>query len=144
MLFVCERGYLVLDDTVSPKPLATAMAGLIWVFASHERKPVYGFSLVLLVWRDGVRRIPLGMRLWRKGGPSKYALALEWLSYARNRRHCHPQSVLLDAWYPSKAMLKGIRDDGWDLVCRLKNNPRFNGQASVTIGATLMGRRSAD
>jgi hypothetical protein len=37
--------------------------------------------------------------------------------------------VLFDAWYPSKALLKRIRDDGWYCVCRLKKNRRFNGQA---------------
>jgi putative transposase len=128
-LFVWERGYLIIDDTVIPKPFATAMAGLTWVFSSQERKPVYGFSLVLLVWTDGVGRIPLGMRLWRKGGPSKYDLALELLSYARNRLRCHPEYVLFDAWYPSKAVLKRIRDYGWYFVCRLKKNRRFNGSA---------------
>ena len=41
---------------------------------------MYGFSPVLLVWTNGVLRVPLGIRLWCKGGPSKYALALELLS----------------------------------------------------------------
>jgi putative transposase len=127
-LFVWERGYLIIDDTVVPKPFATAMAGLAWVFSSQERKPVYGFSLVLLIWTDGHVRIPLGIRLWHKGGPSKLALALELLSYARNRLHCRPAYVLFDAWYPSKALLKRIRDYGWYFVCRLKKNRRFNGQ----------------
>ena len=76
----------------------------------------------------GRSRIPLGMRLWHKGGPSKYALALELLSYARNRLRCRPEYVLFDAWYPSKALLKRIRDYGWYFVCRLKKNRRFNGQ----------------
>jgi hypothetical protein len=75
MLFVWEQGCLILDDTVIPKPFATAMESLAWVYSSQERKPVYGFSLVLLVWTNGTLRIPLGLRLWRKGGPSKYALA---------------------------------------------------------------------
>jgi hypothetical protein len=127
-LFVWEQGYLILDDTVVPKPFATAMEGLAWVFSSQAGQPVYGFSLVLLVWTDGSVRIPLGIRLWRKGGPSKYALALELLSYARNRLRCHPEYVLFDAWYPSKVLLKRIRDDGWYFVCRLKKNRRFNGQ----------------
>jgi hypothetical protein len=35
----------------------------------------------------------------------------------------------LDAWYPSRALLKWIRGYGWYLVCRLKKNRRFNGQA---------------
>jgi putative transposase len=55
-------------------------------------------------------------------------LALELLRYARNRLRCHPVYVLFDAWYPSKALLKRIRDYGWYFVCRLKKNRRFNGQ----------------
>jgi putative transposase len=112
-LFIWERGFLILDDTVIPKPFATAMEGLAWVFSSQERRPVYGFSLVLLVWTDGSLRVPLGVRLWHKGGPSKYALALELLSHARHHLHCRPAYVLFDAWYPSKALLKRVRDYGW-------------------------------
>ena len=37
--------------------------------------------------------------------------------------------MLFDAWYPSRRLLKRIRDDGWYFVCRLKKNRRFNGQA---------------
>jgi putative transposase len=128
-LCVWERGYLILDDTVLPKPFATAIEGLAWVFSSQEHKPVYGLSVVLLVWTNGALRIPLSMRLWHKGGPSKYVLALELLSYARNRLRCRPTYVLFDAWYPSRPLLKRVRDYGWYFVCRLKKNRRFNGQA---------------
>jgi hypothetical protein len=127
-LCIWERGSLILDDTVIPKPFAPTIESLAWVYSSQERKPVYGFSLVLLIWTNGTLRIPLGLRLWRKGGPSKYALALELLSYARHRLPCHPAYVLFDAWYPSRRLLKRIRDDGWYVVCRLKKNRRFNGQ----------------
>jgi hypothetical protein len=99
---------------------------LAWVFSSQERRLVYGFSLVLLIWTDGTRRMPLGLRLWHKGGPSKYALALELLSLARNRLRCRPAYVLFDAWYPSKAVLKLLRDYGWSCGCRLQKNRRFN------------------
>ena len=61
-LFVWERGSLILDDTVIPQPVATAIAGLAWVYASQDRKPVYGRSLILLVWTHGTGRIPLGRR----------------------------------------------------------------------------------
>jgi Transposase DDE domain len=128
-LFVCEHGYLIIDDTVLPKPFATAIEGLAWMYSSQERKPVYGLSLVLLVWTDGTLRVPVGIRLWRRGGASKYALALELLSYARHRLCCRPAYVLFDAWYPSKALLKRIRDYGWYFVCRLKKNRRFNSHA---------------
>jgi hypothetical protein len=111
--FVWERGYLIIDDPVLPKPFATVLEGLAWVFSSQERKPVYGLSVVVLVWTSGTLRIPLGMRLWHKGDPSKYALALELLSYARNRLRCRPAYVLFDAWYPSRPLLKRMRDYGW-------------------------------
>jgi DDE superfamily endonuclease len=127
-LFVWERGDLILDDTVLPKLFATAIEGLAWVFSSQERKPVYGLSLVLVVWTNGTLRLPRSMRLWRQGGPSKYELALELLSSARNRRRCRPAYVLCDAWSPSRRLLKRIRDYGWDFVCRLKKKRRFNGQ----------------
>jgi hypothetical protein len=129
ILFTWERGALILDDTVIPKPFATAIDGLAWVFSSQEHKPGYGFSLVLLVWTKGTLRMPLGMRLWHTGGSSKFALALELLSDARNRLRCHPDDVLFDAWSPSKALLKRIRDDRWYFVCRLKKKRRFNGHA---------------
>ena len=128
-LFVWERGFLIIDDTVIPKPFATAIDGMAWVFSSQERRPVCGLSLVLLIWTDGTLRVPLGLRLWRKGGPSTYALALALRSYARHRLRCRPAYVLFDAWYPSTSLLKRIRDYGWYFVCRLKKNRRFNGRA---------------
>jgi hypothetical protein len=128
-LFGWQRGSLIIDDPVLPKPFAAALEGLAWVFSSQERKPVYGLSLVLLGWTNGTLRIPLGMRLWRTGGASKDVLALESLSYARHRRRCRPESVLFDAWYPSRALLQRIRDDGWSCVCRRKKNRRFHGRA---------------
>jgi hypothetical protein len=128
-LFTWERGSLMLDATVLPQPFATAIEGLAWGFCSQERRPVSGVSLVLLVWTNGTLRVPLGMRLWHKGGSSKDALALERLSYARHRLRCPPAEVLFEAWYPSTALLKRMRDYGWYFVCRLKQNRRFNGPA---------------
>jgi hypothetical protein len=142
-LFVCERGYLILDDTVLPKPLATALKGLAWIFSRQERKPVYGLSGVLLGWTSGTRCVPAGIHLWRRGGASKYALALAWLSDARHRLRCRPEFVLFAAWYPSKALLKRIRDYGWYFVCRLKKNRRSMDTRSVRIGGTPTGPRLA-
>jgi hypothetical protein len=38
--FVEERGSLIIADTVIPKPLATALEGWAWVYASQERRAV--------------------------------------------------------------------------------------------------------
>jgi hypothetical protein len=128
VLFTVVGGYLIVDDTVIEKPYARLLGEAAWVWSSKQRKVVFGVSVVLLVWTDGEVRLPLAFRLWRKAGPSKFALALELLSYARNRLRCKPQFVLFDAWYPSKQLLKRVRDYGWYFVCQLKKNRRFEGQ----------------
>ena len=103
---VRERDDLILDDAVIPKPCATAMERLAWVFSSQGRKPVYGFALVLLAWTNGTSRVPLGMRLWHQGGPSKYTLALELLSDARHRLRCRPEYVSAMPGMPQKRSSK--------------------------------------
>jgi Transposase DDE domain len=45
----------------------------------EAEKVVFGMPGVLLVWTKGQGRIPLACRLWKKGGPAKFELALEWL-----------------------------------------------------------------
>ena len=114
-LFVWERGYLIIDDTVMAKPFATAIEGLAWGYSSQAHQPVSGLSLVLLVWTHGTVLLPLGMRLWHKGGPSPYALALALLRYARHRLRCRPESVLFEAWAPAPSLLNRMRDSRW--VC---------------------------
>jgi putative transposase len=110
ILFTIAGGYLILDDTVVEKPYARLLGEAAWVWSSKQRKVVFGVSLVLLVWTDGQVRIPLAFRRWQKAGPSKCDLALEMLSYARHRLRCKPQFVLFDSWYPSKKLLKRLRD----------------------------------
>jgi hypothetical protein len=73
--FGWDRGYLMSDDTIRAKPSTTAIEGRAWVFSSQEQKPVYGLSVVVLIWTKGTPRTPLGLRLWRQGGPSQYASA---------------------------------------------------------------------
>src|SRR5919197_3196494 len=129
LLFTVAGGYLIVDDTVVAKPYARLLREGAWVWSNKDRKVLFGVSVVLLVWTDGQIRIPLAFRVWQKGGASKYDLALELLSYARNRLKCKPHFVLFDAWYPSKKLLKRIRDYGWYVVCQLKKTRVFEGRA---------------
>jgi DDE family transposase len=128
-LFSVAGGYLIVDDTVVAKSYARLLGEAAWVWSNKERKVLFGVSVVLLVWTDGQVRLPLAFRVWHTGGASKYDLALELLSYARNRLKCKPAFVLFDSWYPSKKLLKRIRDYGWYFVCQLKKNRRFEGRA---------------
>ena len=112
VLFTVVGGYLIVDDTVVEKPYAQLLNEAGWVWSSKRNKAVYGMSVVLLVWTDGQLRIPIGFRVWKKDGPSKFDLALELLSYARNWLKGKPQFVLFDSWYPSKQLLKRIGYSG--------------------------------
>jgi hypothetical protein len=117
------------DDTVIAKPYARLLGEAAWVWSSKDRKVLFGVSLVWLVWTDGQVRMPLDYRVWHKGGASKFDVALARLSDARNRLQWKPQLVLFDSWYPSKKLLKRIRDYGWYFVCQLRKNRRCEGRA---------------
>ena len=68
----------------------------------------------------------------------------EVLSYARNRLRCKPQFVLFDSWYPSKKLLKRLRD--YWVVLRLPTQEKSafeGGPCSVRISSNPTGMRSA-
>jgi hypothetical protein len=119
-LFPGVGGSLIVDDTIVEKPYAALLEEGAWVGSTKHNQVVFGIPVVLLVWTNGQVRIPLAFRVWKKGGPSKFDLAWELLSYARNHLRCKPQVVLFDAWYPAKKLLKRLQDYGWYFVCQLK------------------------
>src|SRR5919198_246576 len=141
VLFTVVGGYLIVDDTVVEKPYAQLLSEAGWVWSSKCNKVVYGVAVVLVVWTDGQIRIPIGFRVWKKGGPSKFELALELLSYARNRLTCKPQFVLFDSWYPSKALLKRISNYGWYFSVPAQTKSVLGGGrvAEVSAPAVLAG-----
>lgn len=128
-LFVWRRGARIIDDPVLAKPFAPAIEPLAWVYSSQAQQPVSGVARGLLLWTNGTVRLPLGLRRWHTGGPSKYDLALALLSYARNRLRCRPESVLFEACYPAKRLLTRMRDYGWDFGGRVQKHRCFNGHA---------------
>jgi len=110
LLCTVAGGYLIVADPVVAKPSARLLGEAAWGGATKDRQVLCGVAVVLLGWTDGQRRMPLAFRVWHQGGASKYDWALELLSYARNRLKCTPAFVLFDSWYPSKHLLKRIRD----------------------------------
>jgi hypothetical protein len=73
--------------------------------------------------------VPLGIRLWRKGGPSKVALTIGLLSQAQ-RRGLQPAYVLCDSWDGATQVLNVLDSWGWKYVIRLKSNRKLD-KASV-------------
>lgn len=120
---VGEKGYLILDDTTWRRFTKKAEA-VSFVWDSSVGKVVFGMSVVILIWTDGKRKVPLGLRVWQKGGSSKVELAEELLRRAR-QRGLKPEFVLFDSWYASKQILHLIEDFGWRYICRAKRNRLF-------------------
>jgi hypothetical protein len=117
---VQKGGYLVIEDTSWERftRVAEAVSG---VWSSRAGKPVWGRQGVLLLWTDGKGKVPVGMRIWRKGGPSKVELAMGVLRQAR-RRGLQPASVLCESWYAAAQILNLLAGWGEQYVRRLKRN----------------------
>jgi hypothetical protein len=127
-LFPVVGGDVSGDATIVEKPYAALREAAAWGWSTQHNQVVFGMPLVRLVWTNGQVRIPLALRVWQTGGPSKCDWALERLSYARKRRRGTPQFVLCDSWYPAQKLWKRIRDDGWSLVCQLKKHRIVEGR----------------
>ena len=127
---VQKGGYLVIDDTSWERFTRVAEA-VSWVWSSSVGKPVWGMQVVLLLWTDGKWKVPVGIRLWRKGGPSKVELAIGLFRQAR-RRGLQPAYVLGDSWYAAAQILNLLDGWGWQYVMRLKSNRKFGEQSLRT------------
>ncbi len=82
-------------------------------------------QVVVLIWTDGKWRVPLGIRIWRKGGKSKLKLAEELLWEAR-RRGLSPIYVLFDSWYGGESLLNLLASFGWQYITKAKRNRLFD------------------
>jgi hypothetical protein len=135
---VREGGYLVIDDTAWAR-WAVQSEAVSWVWSSTHGRVLRGHQVVLLVWTDGVVRVPLGLRLWKKGGYSKVELAGQLLREAA-RRGIKPEYVLFDSWYAAASLLHLLESLGWKYVARLKSNRLFEGQAVRSMWPHRFGR----
>lgn len=122
---VVSEGYLIIDDTVWQR-FGKKLEGVSIVWDSTIGKRVLGINVILLIWTDGKWRIPIGLRIWRKGGKSKVKLAEELL-WETHRRGVTPMYVLFDAWYSAESLLNLLEHFGWLYTTRVKKNRLFNG-----------------
>lgn len=121
---VKSGGYLVIDDTTWQR-FGKKIEGSSYVWDSTISKKVFGMQVVVLIWTDGYLRIPLGLRIWRKGGKSKLKLAEEMLREAR-RRALSPMLVLFDSWYSGESLLNLVDGFGWKYITKAKKNRLFD------------------
>lgn len=120
------EGYLIIDDTVLEK-YGRKIFGVSWVYSSSLKKSLQGINVVMILWTNGVVKVPLGIKVWVKGKHSKIVLASKMLRWAK-RLGFKPSYVLFDSWYASKKFLKQIKGYGWFFITRLKSNRKFAGK----------------
>lgn len=122
-----QSGYLIIDDTVIDKSFAKIIENLSWIYSSKENRVVQGLNLVALCWSNGTITLPLGVKIWKKGGKSKYDLASELLRFAKKVLKIKPEYVVFDSWYASEKILSQLSSYGWTFFCQLKKNRKLNG-----------------
>ena len=120
-----KDGYLIIADTIWQRS-GRKLEAVSFVWDSTIGKKVLGTNVVLLIWTDGKRRIPLGLRIWRKGGKSKLKLAEE-MRWESRRRGITPMYGLFDAWYSGESLLNLLNQFGWQYITGVKKNRLFNG-----------------
>lgn len=113
-------GYLVLDDTTW-EHWAKHSEAVHWVWSSSAGHITQGMQVVLLLWTDGVWKVPIGIRRWRKGEQSKIELASEMLKEAAERG-LQPDYLLFDSWCTARGLLNLMAELGWKYVARIKSN----------------------
>lgn len=60
-----KHPYFILDDTIWQRFSKKAEA-VSFVWDSSIGKAVFGMSVVLLIWTDDKRKVPLEIRVWKK------------------------------------------------------------------------------
>lgn len=124
-----EKGYLIIDETEIDKSYAKSIQGLGWLRSHKQGKYVFGLQLVVLVWTDGEKTIPLSWKVYEKGSDkTKIDLALELLHYGLFILGVKPRAVLFDAFYASESILKYLTKRKLIFCSQLPKNRLFNHQ----------------
>ena len=128
LLLLLKGGFIIIDDTLLPKSALKDCNFVKKLYSGKYKTQIYGVSVVVVIWTDGYWRIPLGLKMWSKGGKPKPELALELLSEIRNKMKLKPEFVLFDCAYAKGNLLKRLADYGWYFVCGLASNRHFKGE----------------
>jgi len=119
----CQRGYLVVDDTVVDKPYAEKIELVRWQWSGTHHDVVKGIGVITLLWTDGNRHVPVDFRVYdpEGDGKTKNQHFRDMVDTARERGF-QPIYVLFDSWYASLENLKHLRRISWRWFAQLKKN----------------------
>ncbi len=123
---IYETGYIILDDTVVPKPFSRLVAGTYVDYDHTQKHHVRCHRIVVVIWTNGVIYIPVAFAFWHhrdfvRKYRTKNQIARILVYYIV--RHGIPFSYLtFDNWYASKQNLRFFGKLSIKFVTRLRNN----------------------
>jgi len=123
---IYETGYIILDDTVVPKPFSRLVAGTYVDYDHTQKRHVRCHRIVVVIWTNGVIYIPVAFAFWHhRDFVRKYRTKNQIariLIYYVVRHHIPFSYLAFDNWYASKQNLRFFDKLGIKFVTRLRNN----------------------
>ncbi len=123
---VYDTGYIILDDTVVPRPFSRFVAGTYVDYDHANKRHVRCHRIVVVIWTNGAIYIPVAFAFWHhrdfvRKYRTKNQIARILVYYVV--RHGIPFSYLaFDNWYASKQNLRFFDKLSIKFVTRLRNN----------------------
>ena len=123
---IYDTGYIILDDTVVPKPFSRFVAGTYVDYDHTQKRHVRCHRIVVVIWTNEAIYIPVAFAFWHhrdfvRKYRTKNQIARILIYYVV--RHGIPFSYLtFDNWYASKQNLRFFGKLSIKFVTRLRNN----------------------
>ena len=123
---IYNDGYIILDDTMVPKPFSRLVAGTYMDYDHTQKCYVRCHRIVVVIWTNGVIYIPVAFAFWhhrdfvRKYRTKNHIARI--LIYYLVRHHIPFSYLVFDNWYASKQNLRFFESLGIKFVTRLREN----------------------
>ena len=123
---IYDTGYIILDDTVVPKPFSQFVAGTYVDYDHANKRHVRCHRMVVIIWTNGAIYIPVAFAFWHhRDFVRKYRTKNQIgriLVYYVVRRGIPFSYLTFDNWYASKQNLRFFDKLSIKFVTRLRNN----------------------
>jgi hypothetical protein len=111
-------GILILDDVIIPKRYAKYLPYVYWDYDHVTKRKLRCLRVVMLVWTNGLLKIPVGFKIWHKKGSAywesqkeSYKTKHDWareLLVAAQQAHIPFEYLAFDSWYASKEHIRWL------------------------------------
>lgn len=163
-------GFLILDDVLISKRYSCQIEGVYNEFDTKDKERLKGMRVVMLIWSNGVIRIPIAWAIWHKEDKQFIGLTRKGIARYQHTGLCllkingaavpyktknqiglellskalakglRPEYVTFDSWYAGKKNLKSLRLLALPCYSRLKINKKIIFQGAEMSLKQLAGR----